>query len=57
MQRVIPIMNEILQEKGLVTSIMKGEVSYYNAADPDKILEYIERKKEELSIARGYVSY
>ncbi len=38
-----------LNKKGLVTSIIKGKTYYYNATNPQKILDYINYKKNELS--------
>ncbi len=37
-----------LQRRGLVTSILKGDTKYFNAASPRKILDYIRYKKEDL---------
>ena len=37
-----------LQKKALVTSILKGRTTYYNATHPQKILTYIEYKKDQL---------
>lgn len=37
-----------LHKRGLITSIMKGQTNYYNAADPKKILDYIYYRKKEL---------
>lgn len=37
-----------LHKKGLITSIVKGQTNYYNAASPKKILDYISYQKKEL---------
>ena len=37
-----------LAEKGLISYIEKNNKKYYQAANPQKILEYIETKKQEL---------
>ena len=38
-----------LHKRGLVTSILKGKTSYYNATSPQKILDYINYRKKELA--------
>lgn len=38
-----------LTEKGLVSSIREGKMSYYQAADPKNIIEYIDEKKSKLN--------
>ncbi len=39
---------ERLVEKGLVTHITKEKTKYYQAADPDKLLSYLDAKEKEL---------
>jgi sugar-specific transcriptional regulator TrmB len=37
----------VLIEKGLISYIKKSQVKYYKAAEPETILDYIEKKKSE----------
>ncbi len=46
---------ERLMEKGLVTSIVKEKTKYFQAADPNRLLNYIDVQKEELDTNRKYV--
>ena len=39
---------EKLIKKGLVTATIKNEVKYFSATDPNNLLNYIEKKREEL---------
>jgi len=39
---------ERLKSKGLVSFITKGSVKYFNASDPNNILEYLNQKEEEI---------
>ncbi|MBS3128119.1 helix-turn-helix domain-containing protein [Candidatus Woesearchaeota archaeon] len=39
---------EKLIEKGLVSSIVKDNMKYYQAADPERILDYLEKKKQTI---------
>ncbi len=38
-----------LSKKGLVSHIVKGKTKYFEAADPDRLVVYLDEKKEELS--------
>ena len=40
---------EKLKKKGLVSYIVKSQTNHYNAADPEKIQDYVNCKKEEIS--------
>ena len=40
---------EQLMEKGLVTHVYKGAKKYFQATDPEKILQYLEDKKQKLA--------
>ena len=40
---------DLLTEKGLVSYVIKANRKYFEAHDPDRLLEYIELKKQELS--------
>jgi len=46
--KVYIILNRLIN-KGLVTFSEKSNVKYYNAESPNRILDYIESKKEELN--------
>jgi len=39
----------LLQNKGLVSTIMKGGVNYYEAAEPKKIIRLLDERKEKIS--------
>ncbi len=39
----------LLTNKGIVSTIMKDRVNYYEAADPSKILKLLEEKKEKIN--------
>ena len=41
------IMDKLLQ-KGLVTHVIKENIKYYHAADPERILDYFEDKEKEI---------
>jgi sugar-specific transcriptional regulator TrmB len=38
-----------LQEKGLVSYVIKNNIKYFEASDPDNLITYIEEKKAELN--------
>lgn len=40
---------EGLIRKGLVSSIVKNNVKYFNAADPERIIDYLEEKKDKIN--------
>lgn len=40
---------DLLIEKGLVSYVIKSNRKYFEAQDPDRLLEYLETKKQELS--------
>ena len=46
---------EKLKQKGLVAYIVKGKTNYYNAADPEKIIDYVNYKKDEISSVESKV--
>lgn len=49
---------EILQNlinKGLVSSISKNNKKYFSAAEPERIIEYLEKKKKELSNSQSNI--
>jgi len=39
----------LLQNKGIVSTIMKGGVNYYEAAEPKKIIRLLEERKDKIS--------
>ncbi|HYD03443.1 MAG TPA: helix-turn-helix domain-containing protein [Alphaproteobacteria bacterium] len=39
---------ERLQQKGLVTFVIKENIRYFRAVDPHKIIDYLEEKKKEI---------
>ena len=39
---------ENLIKKGLVSSIVKNNVKHFSAAEPERILDYLEKKKEDI---------
>ena len=43
---------EMLIEKGLVSYVIKANRKYYEAHDPERLLEYIESRKQELDEKR-----
>ncbi|MFH1054095.1 MAG: helix-turn-helix domain-containing protein [Candidatus Woesearchaeota archaeon] len=45
---VYPILEKLI-EKGLVSYIIKEKIKHFQAAGPDKILEYVNKKEDELS--------
>lgn len=40
---------ENLIKKGLVSSIVKNNVKHFSAAEPERILDYLEKKKEDIT--------
>src|SRR3989338_6658768 len=46
---------EKLMHKGLVSQITKEKTHYYQASDPQKIIEYIEEKKQLLDLHKGEI--
>jgi len=46
--KVYDILNR-LAEKGLVSHIMKAKTKYFRAADPDRIIDYLDEKEKEIS--------
>ena len=46
---------EKLKQKGLVTYIVKGKTNYYNASYPEKIIDYVNYKKEEINSVESKV--
>jgi len=46
--RIYEILNS-LQKKGLVSCILKEGVKHFSPADPSRVIEYIEEKKQELN--------
>src|SRR3989344_9185969 len=44
-----------LIEKGLVSYIIKEKTKYFRAAEPNKIIEYIEEKKEKLEESKDSI--
>lgn len=40
---------EKLQQKGVVSSVKKGNVAYYKAADPENLKEYMKEKENKLN--------
>lgn len=44
-----------LLEKGFVTSIIKAQTRYFQAADPQKLLMYLEQKEKELAVDKEQV--
>ena len=46
--KVYDILNRLI-EKGIVSYIVKGKVKYFNAASPERLLTFIEKRKEELN--------
>jgi len=48
---VYPILEKLIR-KGLVSYIVKEKTKYFQAADPDKLLEYVDEKEDELDDVR-----
>lgn len=46
--KIYDIMNKLI-EKGLASSIIKNKVTYFKAAPPTRIKEYLEEKKQEIN--------
>src|SRR3989344_7982952 len=46
--KVYEILNR-LAEKGLVSHIIKASTKYFRAADPERIIEYIEEKEKDIA--------
>lgn len=47
---------EKLLEKGLISYTVKEKTKYYHAADPNRIFDYIEKKKEELDAGKEKIA-
>lgn len=45
--KVYDILNRLI-EKGIVSYIVKGKIKYFNAAAPERLLAFVEKRKEEL---------
>lgn len=47
--KVYSILNR-LAKKGLVSEVLKGKMHYYSAAPPQRLLDYLEEKKRDLTV-------
>lgn len=50
--KVYDILNKLI-EKGLVSSVTKENIKYFNSADPKRILDYVRAKEKILAEKRG----
>lgn len=48
LSKVYSILDKLIK-KGLVTSITKNNTKYFNAASPERIIDYLEEKKKDIS--------
>lgn len=46
--KIYEILNS-LQKKGLVSSVIKDKVHYFSPADPKRVIDYLEEKKQEIN--------
>jgi HTH-type transcriptional regulator, sugar sensing transcriptional regulator len=52
--KIYDVANRLL-EKGLISSVKKGSVIHFSAADPEKIKEYISMKEKEIANEKNIV--
>ncbi|MBT6690464.1 hypothetical protein HN903_02315 [archaeon] len=50
LSKIYEILNN-LAKKGLVTSIIKSNINHFVASDPERILEYMEKRKKKISLS------
>ena len=52
--KIYEILDKLIQ-KGLVNYILEGKIKYFEASDPDRIINYIEDKEEQLELQKNEI--
>ena len=50
--KIYDVLNRLI-EKGLISYIIEGKVKHFKAAPPKNVLNYIERKEEDLKLHKN----